>query len=80
MKIFYIDFENVKDKGLNGIAKLHSEDVVRIYYSEDANKITFEYSCAMKSRFRKSGNQMSGKRKSSNAFYAYSSLLAKCFV
>lgn len=41
MKIFYIDFENVKDKGLNGIAKLHSEDVVRIYYSEDANKITF---------------------------------------
>lgn len=41
MKIFYIDFENVKDRGLNGIAKLTSEDVVRIYYSEDANKITF---------------------------------------
>ena len=41
MKIFYIDFENVKDRGLNGIAKLGSEDVVRIYYSEDANKITF---------------------------------------
>jgi len=41
MKIFYIDFENVKDSGLNGIAKLNSEDIVRIYYSEDANKITF---------------------------------------
>lgn len=41
MKIFYIDFENVKDNGLNGIAKLNPEDVVRIYYSEDANKITF---------------------------------------
>ena len=41
MKIFYVDFENVKDQGLNGIAKLSSEDVVRIYYSEDANKITF---------------------------------------
>lgn len=41
MKVFYIDFENVKDSGLNGIAKLSSEDVVRIYYSEDANKISF---------------------------------------
>lgn len=34
-----------------------------------------EYSCAMKSHFRKSGNQMTGRRKSSNA-----SLLAQCFV
>ena len=41
MKIFYIDFENVKDSGLNGIAKLNSKDIVRIYYSEDANKMTF---------------------------------------
>lgn len=41
MKVFYIDFENVKDDGLNGIAKLNSDDVVRIYYSEDAQKITF---------------------------------------
>ena len=31
MKIFYVDFENVKNSGLNGIAKLSSEDVVRIY-------------------------------------------------
>ncbi|MBO6207990.1 MAG: NYN domain-containing protein [Lachnospiraceae bacterium] len=41
MRIFYIDFENVKDRGLNGIAKLDAKDVVRIYYSEDANKMTF---------------------------------------
>lgn len=41
MKIFYVDFENVKDSGLNGIAKLNSKDVVKIFYSEDANKITF---------------------------------------
>ena len=34
-----------------------------------------EYSCAMKSHFRKSGNQMSGKWRSS-----YASLLAQCFV
>ena len=41
MRFFYIDFENVKDRGLNGIAKLDAKDVVRIYYSEDANKMTF---------------------------------------
>ena len=35
----------------------------------------FEYSCAMKSHFRKSGNQMTGRRKSSNA-----RLLAQCFI
>lgn len=29
-----------------------------------------EYSCAMKSRFRKSGNQMSGRRKSSIRDYS----------
>ena len=34
-----------------------------------------EYSCAMKSHFRKSGNQMTGRRKSSNA-----RLLAQCFI
>ena len=37
--------------------------------------MVFEYSCAMKSHFRKSGNQMTGRRKSSNA-----RLLAQCFI
>ncbi len=41
MRIFYVDYENVKDSGLNGIAKLDPDDVVRIYYSDDANKMTF---------------------------------------
>ena len=35
------------------------------------SQLLFEYSCAMKSHFRKSGNQMTGKWKSS-----YASLLA----
>ena len=39
MKIFYIDFENVKDRGLNGIAKLGSEDVVRIEIVEATGDI-----------------------------------------
>ena len=38
---------------------------------EISQTFLFEYSCAMKSHFRKSGNQMSGKWKSS-----YASLLA----
>ena len=45
------------------------------YYSQPlhlkSKAIANEYSCAMKSHFRKSGNQMSGKWKSS-----YASLLA----
>ena len=39
--------------------------------SEFYREMLIEYSCAMKSHFRKSGNQMSGKWKSS-----YASLLA----
>ena len=33
---------------------------------KDRTLVTAEYSCAMKSHFRKSGNQMSGRRKSSD--------------
>jgi len=43
----------------------------KIDTSFDILKLPDEYSCAMKSHFRKSGNQMSGKWKSS-----YASLLA----
>ena len=38
-----------------------------ITYMANFNNGEFEYSCAMKSHFRKSGNQMSGKWKSSCA-------------
>ena len=41
MRIFYVDYENVMDSGLNGIAKLTSEDTVKIFYSEDAQRISF---------------------------------------
>ena len=46
------------------------EKAVKNEFGIEAKKI-HEYSCAMKSHFRKSGNQMSGKWKSS-----YASLLA----
>ena len=42
-----------------------------LYAGTAVNVGKYEYSCAMKSHFRKSGNQMSGKWKSS-----YASLLA----
>lgn len=41
MRIFYVDYENVRDKGLNGIAKLTSKDTVKIFYSEDAQRMSF---------------------------------------
>ncbi|MBR1751517.1 MAG: hypothetical protein IJ740_19740 [Ruminococcus sp.] len=42
MKIFLIDFENVKSKGLTGIDKLNSDDTVVILYSENSDTISFE--------------------------------------
>lgn len=41
MRLFYIDYENVKDSGLNGITKLTSSDTVKIFYSEDAQRMSF---------------------------------------
>lgn len=40
-KRFFIDYENVKYHGLNGIVRLTSNDDVYIYYSENQNKMTF---------------------------------------
>ena len=37
-----IDYENVKTGGLNGISRLTSEDRVIIFYSENANRLTFD--------------------------------------
>ena len=42
MKIFLIDFENVKSKGLTGIDMLESDDTVIILYSENSDTISFE--------------------------------------
>lgn len=41
MRFFYVDYENVMDSGLNGIAKLTSSDTVKIFYSEDAQRLSF---------------------------------------
>ena len=42
MKIFLIDFENVKSKGLTGIDSLTEQDKVIIFYSENADTISFD--------------------------------------
>ncbi len=42
MKIYLIDFENVKSKGLTGVDHLTEEDSVIIFYSENADTISFE--------------------------------------
>lgn len=41
MSIFWVDYASVKDKGLAGIEKLTSEDVVYIYYNSFSSKISF---------------------------------------
>lgn len=40
--IYMIDYENVKTGGLNGISRLTAEDRVIIFYSENANRLTFD--------------------------------------
>jgi len=40
-RYFFVDYENVKTSGLNGIVKLSENDCVRIYYSKAAEMMTF---------------------------------------
>ncbi len=42
MAVYMIDYENVKTGGLNGISQLTSADRVIIFYSENANRLTFD--------------------------------------
>ena len=42
MATYMIDYENVKTGGLNGISRLTAEDKVIIFYSENANRLTFD--------------------------------------
>ena len=42
MNYFLVDYENVKTAGLSGISRLTEEDVVIIFYSDNANTITFD--------------------------------------
>lgn len=41
-RIFFVDFENVKISGLDGLLELNSTDEVFIFYSDNANGITFD--------------------------------------
>lgn len=41
MNYFLVDYENVKTHGLDGVDKLRPEDVVCIFYSENADSMTF---------------------------------------
>ena len=41
MNYFLVDYENVKTQGLNGVNKLSEEDTVCIFYSENADSLTF---------------------------------------
>ena len=42
MGYYLVDYENVKKDGLNGIDMLMKEDTVCIFYSENADTITFD--------------------------------------
>ncbi len=42
MKIYLVDFENVKSKGLEGIDKLTETDSVIIFFSENSDTLSFE--------------------------------------
>ena len=42
MAVYLVDYENVSCNGLNGLESLTSADSVHIFYSTNANKITFE--------------------------------------
>ncbi len=42
MNYFFVDYENVKNLGLEGIETLSEDDTVIIFYSQNANTITFE--------------------------------------
>ena len=41
MNYYLVDYENVKTQGLNGVNKLSEEDTVCIFYSENADSLTF---------------------------------------
>lgn len=42
MSYYLVDFENVKKDGLDGIHRLEKEDKVCIFYSKNADSITFD--------------------------------------
>ncbi|HMM07023.1 MAG TPA: PIN domain-containing protein [Clostridiales bacterium] len=41
MKTYLVDYENVNESGLNGISKLNADYRVILFYTENANKMSF---------------------------------------
>lgn len=41
MNYYLVDYENVKNAGLNGVSKLPENDVVCIFYTDKADSLTF---------------------------------------
>ena len=41
-RYFLIDYENVNNKGLSGVQYLEEDDIVVIFYSKNANTLSFE--------------------------------------
>ncbi len=41
MNYYFVDYENVKVDGFNGINKLTEDDVIMIFYSQNAESLTF---------------------------------------
>ena len=41
-RIYLIDFENVHEKGLEGIGSLRQEDTVHLFYTKNASKISLD--------------------------------------
>ena len=42
MAYYLIDFENVKSRGMEGVELLAKEDTVCIFYSDNADSMTFD--------------------------------------
>ena len=42
MSYYLIDFENVKSRGMEGVELLTEEDTVCIFYSDNADSMTFD--------------------------------------
>ena len=40
-RVFFVDYENVDTKGLDGVSRLTGNDAVYIYYSEKHSRMTF---------------------------------------
>ena len=51
-KIFLIDFENVHEKGLEGIGSLKPEDTVHLFYTKNASKISLDILSEIQAKLR----------------------------